>query len=345
MLLIESSVTRFSGSWLFLPEFSQHLLDIFLHLLPLHNNMSSWKRKIFKTESSSSTGSTPAATSSSENAAPSWRKKLFKFPSTEFIGSTAAGSVLDSDPESSAADMPLERHSLKVAVVGSSGVGKTNILKRFLLDKFDQNAASTVQETTKSRFELPPNIVLDIDFIDCSGASEFCAMRRQCIKNADGIVMVFDLTNNDTFQEVRKIHQEILAFRDVVPVVVIGNKMDLVDEITFDCKYEVVCQLDWGYGFMYTSAKEDIHLAEAFDELLKQAQEKLGFIPAVKRRRKTMCLHTLETLRKEARQLLLIEEKRTRSSSFTEFKRRIRKTMTLSREQPKGSPSHDCTIM
>ena len=70
------------------------------------------------------------------------------------------------------------------------------------------------------------NLILDI--LDTAGSYEFPAMRALSISSADAFILVYDVTDASSFEEVRVIRDQILETKSgPVPIVVVGNKVDL----------------------------------------------------------------------------------------------------------------------
>lgn len=69
-----------------------------------------------------------------------------------------------------------------------------------------------------------------MDILDTSGAYEFPAMRALSISSADAFVLVYDVNDAATFEEVRALRDQIHETKSstAVPIVVVGNKTDLV---------------------------------------------------------------------------------------------------------------------
>lgn len=72
---------------------------------------------------------------------------------------------------------------------------------------------------------------LTLDILDTAGSYEFPAMRALSMKSADAFILVYDVTDASTFEEVRVTRDQILEVKGgVVPIVVVGNKIDLLEE-------------------------------------------------------------------------------------------------------------------
>lgn len=72
---------------------------------------------------------------------------------------------------------------------------------------------------------------LTLDILDTSGAYEFPAMRALSMQSADAFILVYDITDANSFAEVRALRDQIHETKDstAVPIVVVGNKVDLAE--------------------------------------------------------------------------------------------------------------------
>nr|CAD7447365.1 unnamed protein product [Timema bartmani] len=132
-----------------------------------------------------------------------------------------------------------------------------------------------------------------------AGSYEFPAMRALSISSAEAFVLVYDITNADTFEEVRTLRDQIHETKGntAVPIVVVGNKVDLAEEGSRQVEFsttESVVTVDWENGFVESSAKDNTNVTQVFKELLAQAKVKYNLSPALrKKRRQSMARHSI----------------------------------------------------
>lgn len=134
--------------------------------------------------------------------------------------------ILDSDK--------LLNTRFKVILVGDSGVGKTSIIYRFTRGDYDENVTSTigVAYSRQKVWVEDHSRSLDIDLWDTAGQERFAAIIPRYFRGANGIIVIFDMTNYKTIENVRKRWLEkIKCFSsDSNPVVaIVGNKSDLLE--------------------------------------------------------------------------------------------------------------------
>jgi small GTP-binding protein len=121
--------------------------------------------------------------------------------------------------------------SSKFIVIGSSGVGKTAITKRFVDDTFTSGSGATVgAEFTVTTIDFD-NHQISIQIWDTAGQEKFKSITKAYIRNALGVILVFDLTDRKSFDELNQWLEDVRAFCDPNAVIIlIGNKCDLSDQ-------------------------------------------------------------------------------------------------------------------
>ncbi|XP_046681021.1 ras-related protein Rap-2a-like [Homalodisca vitripennis] len=176
----------------------------------------------------------------------------------------------------------------KVVVMGAAKVGKSSLITQFLYGTFSDKYKRTVEEMHQGDFCVQ-GVGLTLDILDTSGAFEFPAMRALSISSADAFILVYSVVDAASFEEARVIREQILETKGgVVPIVVVGNKIDLADEkreVSMEMTESVVT-VDWENGFVEASAKENINVTKVFKELLVQAKVKYNLSPALRRKRR-----------------------------------------------------------
>uniref|UniRef100_A0A023G816 Putative gtp binding protein n=1 Tax=Amblyomma triste TaxID=251400 RepID=A0A023G816_AMBTT len=192
----------------------------------------------------------------------------------------------------------------RVVVLGAARVGKTAIVHQFLYDEFPVDYFATVEEFHTGEYELN-GASLTLDIVDTSGSYPFPAMRRLAISTADAFVLVYAIDDPESFEEARRIHDQIVELRSArAPVVVVGNKCDLPTAMRRVRREvaETIISIDWEHGFVESSAKENINILGIFKELLVQAKIPYDLNPAVvnKRRRSLPVYPTSPTIKDKA---------------------------------------------
>ncbi|MEM2901039.1 MAG: GTP-binding protein [Thermoplasmata archaeon] len=164
----------------------------------------------------------------------------------------------------------------KIGLVGDSGVGKKTIARKVAFSPFDDAVIDTlgtkVSKYTFS-FDFPEmSMRLAILMWDITGKNEFVRVRpRYCI-GAEGVAVVGDLSRPETIEHMPAWVEEVFrVLKEKVPVVFIGNKLDLIDgkEIP-KCreKLRVLSQPYGGHSFLMSTTK-DIGISDPFQVLAR----------------------------------------------------------------------------
>lgn len=176
----------------------------------------------------------------------------------------------------------------EIIVMGAPKVGKSAIIHQFLFNTFTPKYKSTVEEMHRAKFDVS-GIQLILDIRDTSGTHEFPVMLDMRIQSADAFVLVYDVNDKNTFTELVALRQRIIDKKgENVPIVVVGNKIDLReddDEMDTENTRELVT-VEWSNGFVEVSAKDNSQISTVFKELLSQAKVKYNLSPALQRRRR-----------------------------------------------------------
>lgn len=115
-------------------------------------------------------------------------------------------------------------------ITGDSGVGKTNLLSKYVNNRFQENTKATigVELTTKTLLIDGHNIQNQI--WDTAGQERFRAITSAYYRNAVGAIIVFDLTKLKTFENLSKWLREVKEYAEpAISIVIIGNKSDLTE--------------------------------------------------------------------------------------------------------------------
>lgn len=142
----------------------------------------------------------------------------------------------------------MEQIILKIIIVGDSCTGKSTFLESYIDDyEFSKNQSPTIGIDFKLKELIIKNKKLKIRVWDTAGQERFRVMCKSYYKDTAGIVFMYDVTRNETRDNLRSWKEEayeIFKFYNpdnIVPFIIIGNKMDLIkekgkEELIKDCK-------------------------------------------------------------------------------------------------------------
>jgi len=165
----------------------------------------------------------------------------------------------------------------KILLIGDSGVGKSCLLLRFCDDTFSDGYQSTlgVDFKFKTIVDAASKKVSKLQIWDTAGQERFRTITSSYYRGANAIVIVYDVTNSESYQNVKQWHSEIQRHgsKDVVTLLV-GNKSDLASKriVNIEAGKELAGEL--GVNFLETSAKESLNVAKTFETMTAQLIEK-----------------------------------------------------------------------
>ncbi len=165
---------------------------------------------------------------------------------------------------------------LKICMAGEAMVGKTSLIRRFVLDEYEDRYTATLgTKITKRTLTVahPKDgrpIEAQLIFWDIMGTPTLRDLLKEAYYHgAHGILGVADLTREETLRELDAWSRSIRTVAGSVPTYVVANKADLEGKVQLDrATIEAFCR-DRGYPWSYTSAKTGAGVEEAFEGLVR----------------------------------------------------------------------------
>eukprot|EP00043_Microstomoeca_roanoka_P011407 m.107440 g.107440 ORF g.107440 m.107440 type:complete len:205 (+) comp15186_c2_seq2:261-875(+) len=164
----------------------------------------------------------------------------------------------------------------KLLLIGESGVGKTCVLFRFSDDAFNASFISTIGIDFKIRTIELEDKKIKLQIWDTAGQERFRTITTAYYRGAMGIMIVYDITKKDSFENVKNWIKNIEenASEDV-ELMLLGNKCDMEEARAVTKEQGEKLALEYGIPFMETSAKANINVEEAFFQLAKNIKRKM----------------------------------------------------------------------
>ncbi|XP_014681657.1 PREDICTED: ras-related protein R-Ras2-like [Priapulus caudatus] len=184
--------------------------------------------------------------------------------------------------------------SYKLVVVGGGGVGKSALTIQFIQSYFVTDYDPTIEDSYTKQCVID-DVVARLDILDTAGQEEFSAMREQYMRSGEGFLLVYSITDRNSFDEIYKFHKQILRVkdRDEFPMLLVGNKADLDHhrQVSSEEAQHLAQQLK--LPFMECSAKVRMNVDQAFHDLVRivrrfQAAERPPVKPKPQKRRCTI---------------------------------------------------------
>ncbi|KAJ2389876.1 ras GTPase [Coemansia sp. RSA 2603] len=165
----------------------------------------------------------------------------------------------------------------KLLLIGDSGVGKSCLLLRFADDTYTESYISTIGVDFKIRTIELEGKTVKLQIWDTAGQERFRTITSSYYRGAHGIIVVYDVTDNETFSNVKQWLQEIDRYAsEGVNKLLVGNKCDLEDgrKVSYTEAEEFAKQLS--IPFLETSAKDSTNVETAFLTMAKQIKDRMG---------------------------------------------------------------------
>ncbi|KAG1667349.1 hypothetical protein FOA52_001407 [Chlamydomonas sp. UWO 241] len=163
-------------------------------------------------------------------------------------------------------------HVIKLLLVGDSGVGKSCLLLRFSDDTFTSSFITTIGIDFKIKKLLLDDKWVKLQMWDTAGQERFRTITSAYYRGAMGIVLVYDITDETSFNNIRVWMKNIEEHAsENVNKVLVGNKSDVADSrraVSFEEGKALADE--YGIGFFETSAKNDVCVEEVFSSVALQ---------------------------------------------------------------------------
>ncbi len=159
--------------------------------------------------------------------------------------------------------------SYKILLLGDSTVGKTCFLKRFTDGTFQDAYLSTIGYDFKFKnLTLKNGKEVRIQVWDTAGQERFRTISRAYYKGAHGVILMYDVTNQKTFNNIKRWLEEIKKeASNRICLLLIANKIDMKEERIVSIEDGENLAKDNDLQIIEASAKEDINVSEAFQKI------------------------------------------------------------------------------
>ena len=163
----------------------------------------------------------------------------------------------------------------KIILIGDSTTGKTNILSKYLNDKFDRNTKATIgMELGNKSFKIN-NDNVNCQIWDTAGQERYRSMTKAYYQGALGALIVYDITRRNTFENVENWLSDLKKCADnKVSIILLGNKNDLEEEREVKTEEGELFAKDNNIAFLETSALNGKNIEIAFKTLVDEVYNK-----------------------------------------------------------------------
>ena len=158
-------------------------------------------------------------------------------------------------------------------IIGDATVGKTSILSRFSDGTFSTNYLATVGLENITKDEVIDDKTIRIKIWDTAGQERYKSLAKSFYRNAEGVILVYDVTNLETYENLKfwleSIKNNMESDMSEIPIIIIGNKIDC-DEREVKREEAEKFWKDQGYPYFETSAKTGENIDMTIKYLVKK---------------------------------------------------------------------------
>jgi len=170
-------------------------------------------------------------------------------------------------------------HLFKVLLVGDSGVGKSCLMHRFIDDDFTESYISTIGVDFKIRTFAANDKTIKMQIWDTAGQDRFFSITSSYYRNGHGIAVVFDVTDMDSFDHVKRWLGEIDKYaKEDVSVLLIGNKSDMESSRVVDSEMAKALADQYNIPYIETSAKNASNVEDAFLRMAADIKSRVAVV-------------------------------------------------------------------
>ena len=164
----------------------------------------------------------------------------------------------------------------KLILIGDSGVGKTNILSKYVNNEFSFATQSTVGVEFGSKIIKKGEKTIKLQIWDTAGQERYKSITSAYYKGSKGALIVYDITRKATFENVDKWIDELKEKgSDNILIMLIGNKSDLEDKREVQTDEVAKKTRQYKIAFCETSALNGTNIEHAFDSLVDEISKNI----------------------------------------------------------------------
>ncbi|KAH7340983.1 ras protein [Rhizoctonia solani] len=158
----------------------------------------------------------------------------------------------------------------RVTALGDGAVGKTSIAVQFTLHSFTEAYDPTIEDAYRKQ-TIVDGSVCHIEIVDTAGQEEYSTLRDQWVREGQGFILVYSITERRSFERMETFRQALLRAKSRQPplFILVGNKCDQTYERQVLKQEGEYLAQQWGCEFLETSARTGQNIEKLFIHLIR----------------------------------------------------------------------------
>lgn len=164
--------------------------------------------------------------------------------------------------------MQSNQTQIKVVLLGNSGVGKSSLVLRFVADNFKSDGDATIGASYMGKMLQFNDRMIKFNIWDTAGQERYHSLAKMYYRDANAAIMTYDITKRESFEGLKRWHQELQEFgpKDIV-ITIAGNKEDLVENEVVSPEEVKAFANSIGAIYRKTSAKTNYGVEQLFRDI------------------------------------------------------------------------------
>ena len=184
----------------------------------------------------------------------------------------------------------------QILLIGDSSVGKTSLIQRYANGIFKEEYLATVGLDFYTKQEAINNINVLVRLWDTAGQERFKSLTPNYFKNAEGVIITYDITSSQSFENLKfwinSIKTNLGEKNIIIPIIIVGNKLDMKDMRDITREEAEKFAKENKYKYFETSAKTGEGVDDAFRDLVNQILEKSDKFEEERNERKSIKINS-----------------------------------------------------
>jgi small GTP-binding protein len=178
----------------------------------------------------------------------------------------------------------------KIILLGDGAVGKTSLIRRFVVDKFDDKYILTIGSKITAKniniHKIEKKFQMKLQIWDILGQKGYTKLHKSSFRGTDGVILVCDITRKTTLLSLKDYWiPEVHNIAGKIPFVILANKSDLLGNAAFEEEEIMELASNFQASYYYTSAKFGDNVQKAFESIglsivERRRSESLRYFPS-----------------------------------------------------------------